>query len=94
MTTATQNPVKLELVEIDNPPYCYVEDVANPDDEGEGMLYTVKEFVETILSKKATLSADVATQVLKYLHSGDMDQERDVKYLAKAYNLAHGLVKA
>lgn len=87
--------VILEKVEIDNPPYSYVEDTVNVDEDGEGMLYSVVEFVELFETKKLTLvsAPAVVKALLAYLKSGDMDQDRDVTHLAKAYNLAHGLEK-
>lgn len=82
-------PVILELVELENPPYVYVEDTVNLDEDGEGILYSIKEFAEEILKGKTV--STVASHLLDYLRSGDMDQEREPKHLARAYNIAHGL---
>lgn len=84
-------PVILELVELDNPPYCYVEDTINLDDEGEGILYDIKEFCEAILKGKHYTNPLIAKCLFDYLMSGWTDTERDVKHLARAFNLAHGL---
>lgn len=82
--------VKLTLVELDNPPYVYVEDNANLDEDGEGVLYTVSEFCDAVTTK-GKLTEKVAASLLAYLKSGILDTERDVKHLERAYNIAHGL---
>jgi len=87
--------VKLTLVVDDDSDSVYLEDTVNLDEDGEGTLYTVKEFCKAIdkdLKKHydgKLVPLKAARLLLWYLMSGNLDQERDPEYLARAFNLVH-----